>query len=304
MKGTKIIKAYCDVSKQYYSLEIKQYGSEWKVVDFTHLTEEEAQLIYSEIRQPKFDTAENLLPCQKCGSRTVGGCGCSPARHPCRKGMKYEFDCVYCSHLKIDYSLPSAVRGREGEKIVLSQGKEFKVVTFSNVTWRKFDTIPYHPSGAEYNEPAVHVIANEEHIEFHGYNISEMNEGVRYTIGAKDDFEIECDVDTSTIQPHPGGKLYISLGVITANLNQNGGSFYLDGKSIGKVGSKFKMRLSLTEGGKYEVFIDGAKRGETFRASEGEVVIVFGFMHNSHHCAKLSHAYVNGIKMRQAFHRN
>jgi len=152
-------------------------------------------------------------------------------------------------------------------------------------------------------EPSVHVSANKENIEFHGYNVSAMDEGVFYTIGEKDDFVIECDVDTSTIKPHPGGNMYISLGIITAQLTQTAGCFYLDKKMIAKVGSKFHMKLSLTEGGHYEVAIDGKNCGSADRQERGKVKIIFGFKHESHYCKLLSHAYVKGIKMQQAVSR-
>lgn len=305
MEGTKIIKAYCRKSKQRFGLEIKYMGSRWVVVNFFDLTEAEAELIYSEIKQDSFVTDAALLPCLKCGSRMVGGCNCSSKNHSCSKGTGYHFDCVYCRNLEIDYSLPSAValRGHEGEKIVVAQGKEVKIVTFSNVKWEKFDNIRYHPSAFMYHEPKIHVVANQKNIEFHGYNISEMDEGVFYTIGENDDFVIECDVDTSTIKPHPGGNMYISLGIITAALTQTEGCFYLDDKIIAKVGSRFHMKLSLTNGGHYEVEIGDKLCCSTDRQSYGRVKIIFGFKHDSHYCELLSHAYVKGIKMQQATSR-
>ncbi len=301
MEGTKIIKGYCDKSKQYYGLEIKKFGSEWRVVNFTHLTDEEASVIYSEIRQPVFQTDGALLPCLKCGSRTVGGCNCSPRNHACTKGMKYAFDCVYCKNMVIDYSIPTATRGRSGEKITLAQGKEVKIVTFSNVTWKKFDKIVTHSYGS-YTEVPVHVSANEKQIEFHGYHVSQMDEGVIYNIGRSDDFEIECDINTSTIQPHPGGKLYISLGIIKAEITNLGGTFYLGGRAVATVGTRFHMRLSL-KGGIYEVYIDGKKMGEQSHQERDDISIVFGFAHDSHYCEILSHAYVTGISMTQGIDR-
>lgn len=181
-----------------------------------------------------------------------------------------------------------------------SQIKRTKIVTFSNVEWKKFDNIRIHPSGAEYNEPRIHVIANRDNIEFHGYNVSEMDEGVYYKIGRNDDFEIECDVDTTQIIPHPGGYFYISFGIISAMINETGGSFLLDNKKNARVGSRFTMKLSLTESGKYEVFINGEKQGEEFKATVAETKIVFGFKHDSHNCELLSHAYVKRIKMKQS----
>jgi len=185
---------------------------------------------------------------------------------------------------------------RSGQSVV----HKYKAVTFSNVEWRQYDNILMHPSGAQFNEPAIHVIANEENIEFHGYNVSAMNEGVRYTIDPSDDFEIECDINTSTISPHPGGYLEISLGLISAYLNENGGSILLDGASVATVDPQFHLRMSLTDGGQYEIEIDGKVVGRKFQASENEIDIRFGFIHDSHCCQLLSHAYVSDISMMQA----
>lgn len=185
---------------------------------------------------------------------------------------------------------------RSGQSVV----HKYKAVTFSNVEWRQYDNILMHPSGAQFNEPAIHVIANEENIEFHGYNVSAMNEGVRYTIDPSDDFEIECDINTSTISPHPGGYLEISLGLISAYLNENGGSILLDGASVATVGPQFHLRMSLTDGGQYEVEINGKVVGRKFQASKNEIDIRFGFIHDSHCCQLLSHAYVSDISMMQA----
>lgn len=177
---------------------------------------------------------------------------------------------------------------------------KYKPVTFSNAEWVKYDNISTHPSGAEFNEPSVHVIANEKNIEFHGYNISEMNEGVCYTINPADDFEIECDINTSTISPHPGGYLEISLGIISAHLTENGGDILLDGVSVATVSPKFHIRMSLTKGGQYEVEIDGKVVGSKYEASTNDIDIRFGFIHESHYCHLLSHAYVSDISMMQS----
>lgn len=195
--------------------------------------------------------------------------------------------------------MPMLVRTDDrGEKKPL-QIKRTKIVTFSNVRWQKFDNIRIHPSGTQYNEPRVHVIANSDNIEFHGYNVSEMDEGVYYKIGRNDDFEIECDVDTSKIIPHPGGYFYISFGIVSARINENGGDFLLGEKQIANVGSKFRMKLSLTDSGIYSVYINGSLRGEKTEPTTGAIKITLGFKHDPHNCKKLSHAYVKHIKMRQ-----
>ena len=180
------------------------------------------------------------------------------------------------------------------------QGKEIKVVNFSNVEWIHFDYIQTHEDGkaAGFPEPKVHVIANNQNIEFHGYNISQMNEGVYYTIGMNDDFDIECDVDTSTISPHPGGHLYIDFGEIKAEISQTGGTFFLAGRQVATVGSKFKMRLARADG-VYTIHINGKPCGDAVAGVQTDVHVIFGFKHDGHYCEQLSHAYMRGIKMMQ-----
>ena len=301
---TKFVKAYCSKTNKYFSVEVKKVGSEWKVVNVDDLADDKARLLATQVRQDSFQTHDTLVPCPRCGNRKLGGCTCNATKHgsACSKSMKYDFACAYCSNFTIDYSLPSAsdIGDHKGEEIEF-QGKKVKVITFSNVSWTKFDKINTHENGraAGYDEPTVHVIANEKNIEFHGYNISEMNEGVYYTIGQRDDFSIECDVDTSTIRPHPGGCLYISFGCITAELQLSGGNFLMNGATVATVGAKFKMLLSLSEGGKYEIYINNIKRAEKFAAVSGPTQITFGFKHGGHHCNELSHAYLTNIRMNQ-----
>lgn len=176
---------------------------------------------------------------------------------------------------------------------------KYKAITFSNVEWKRYDKMMVHPSGAQYNEPKVHVIASEKRIEFHGYNVSAMNEGVKYTISAGDDFEIECDINTSTISPHPGGYLQIDLGIISARLTENGGDILMKGASVAKVGSRFHLKMSLTKGGHYQVSIDRKDARNLFEPTMGEVEVIFGFVHGSHNCHLLSHAYISDITMMQ-----
>ena len=306
MKDTTFVKAYCSKINRYFALEVKQYGSTWKVVDMTLPKDDEAAVLTSEVKQDYFETNTNLIACPKCGSRKVGGCSCTKRNTSCSPSMGYKFECIYCNELVIDYSRPSreAIEKFKGsDSIKLAQGKEVKIVTFSNVEWIKFDNIKNHVPGRPiYDEPLVHVIANEENIEFHGYNISQMDEGVFYEIGSKDDFDIECSVDTSTIRPHPGGYLYIDFGEIKANINLYGGSFTLGGKQVATVGSKFKMRLC-RENGVYSVFINDKMEGSSSTQGIKAIKIIFGFAHESHHCYELSHAYLRGIVMTHGIDR-
>lgn len=179
---------------------------------------------------------------------------------------------------------------------------KYKSITFSNVEWAKYDNVSQHSYALSfaYIEPKVHVIADEKKIEFHGYNVSEMNEGVRYTIEPYDDFEIECDINTSTISPHPGGYLEISLGLISAHLTENGGDILMDGISVATVAPRFHLKMSLTNGGQYDVEIDGRPVGSKYKESTSNVDVRFGFIHGSHFCEQLSHAYISDISMLQA----
>ena len=301
MSESKFIKARCKKTGLYYGLDVKQYGSTWEVVNMIRLSDDEAKLVASEVRQDSFSTHDNLIACRSCGTRRIGSCSCPKRAMRCSRDMKYKFDCVYCSEFEIDYSRPRGVDAAQfkGGTVTLSQGKEVKVVTFSNVEWSRFDKIQFHERGADagYAEPRVHVIANEENIEFHGYNISKMDEGVYYEISADDDFEIECDVDTSTIEPHPGGSLYVDFGEITAKITHTGGEFFLFGKSVADVGTRFHMVLSLVDN-TYKITIDGKNKGKKSRRRPEAVKVTFGFEHDSHHCHILSHAYMRGIQMR------
>ena len=104
MSESKMLKARCRKTGRSYGMEIKKIGSTWKVVNMIDLNDEEAGIIMSEVRQSSFETHTNLLPCARCGSRRVGGCSCAPKNHGCSRGMDYEFDCIYCNALEIDYS--------------------------------------------------------------------------------------------------------------------------------------------------------------------------------------------------------
>ncbi len=300
MNETKVVKGKCKKTGIYYGLTVARFGTIWKVVDVIPMTQDEARVLTSEVKQPTFETNANLLPCKRCGNRRVGGCRCSQQLHSCSPRMGYCFDCIYCHNFEPDFSRARVSPGTGATEITLAQGKKVRI-SFSNVKWEKYDNIQPHASPAEFwhIEPKVHVIAKDQDIEFHGYNVSEMDEGVYYTIDARDDFEIICDVDTSTVHAHPKGFLYIQMGIITAQIDQNGGAFILDGQTVARVGTRFRMALSLTEGGKYRIEIDGRLVGEKIRQSWKDIDIRFGFWHESHFCSELTAAYVRNIEMSQ-----
>lgn len=89
MGTNKFLKARCKKTGRWYGLEVKQFGSTWKVVNMIDLSDSEAAVISSEVKQDSFETNDNLLACKKCGKRRVGGCSCARKTHQCSKNMKY-----------------------------------------------------------------------------------------------------------------------------------------------------------------------------------------------------------------------
>ena len=114
MEKPKFVKAKCQKTGRWYGLSVKQIQGRWKVVDMIDLSDSEAALLASEVKQDSFESNANLIPCSVCGGRRVAGCGCSKKKHQCSKGMKYHFDCLYCNELEIDYRIPtkSEIAGR------------------------------------------------------------------------------------------------------------------------------------------------------------------------------------------------
>lgn len=129
MSDNKFLKAQCKKTGRWYGLEIRKTGPKWKVVNLIDLSESEAAVLTSEIEQDYLETDSNLLACKTCGNRVVGGCNCSRKSHSCEKNMDYQFDCIYCDNLELDYGIPtySDVKGIIGETIRLSQGQEVRI---------------------------------------------------------------------------------------------------------------------------------------------------------------------------------
>ena len=58
--------------------------------------------------------------------------------------------------------------------------------------------------------------------------------------------------------------------------------------------------MSLTDGGKYEVYVNDVLAGSKTVSAADSIDVVFGFTHESHCCSILSHAYISDIKMLQS----
>ena len=94
MAESKMLKARCRKTGRLYGLELKKVGSDWKVVNMIDLSAAEYSVIMSEVKQPVFETNNNLIACSKCGNRQVGACSCARKVFQCSNSMKYKFDCT------------------------------------------------------------------------------------------------------------------------------------------------------------------------------------------------------------------
>ena len=123
-----MLKGYCAKTGQHFGIEVKKFGLSWRAVDFIHISEEEAAVMTSEVKPSRLESNQNLLPCRKCGSRSVGGCDCPPKTHQCRSGAPYNFQCLYCKDMRIDYTPARAAGGlKDGDVIRLAQGQVVKI---------------------------------------------------------------------------------------------------------------------------------------------------------------------------------
>ncbi len=152
MENAKILKAVCRKTNKHFGLEIKQFGSSWRVVNFIPLSTAEANVITSEIRQTSFSTNENLRACASCGSRVVGSCDCAQKRYNCNRSNEFNFQCIYCKNLEIDYSAPILGSGqREGDVIHLSQGQVVKISSGGRPLSKIYVGVGWDPVRQGYN---------------------------------------------------------------------------------------------------------------------------------------------------------
>ena len=103
-KESKILKAKCRITGKKFCVELKENSGTQEIVNFIPVSEEEYSILQSEARQSQFVTAKTLIPCRVCGNRILGKCDCTRGS-ACSLGADYDFNCVYCSELEIDYSL-------------------------------------------------------------------------------------------------------------------------------------------------------------------------------------------------------
>lgn len=124
-KDIQILKGYCPVSKKFYLLTLEKFGSEYKVVDMTVKSDQEAKSFVSTVRQDKFVTHEKLIPCDTCHTRTIASCNCPKTKGKCNS--RFFFQCCYCKNFQIIYDEISGAMGEikvgQGDVIDLSKLK-------------------------------------------------------------------------------------------------------------------------------------------------------------------------------------
>ena len=92
----KIIKAHCPKHDKWFRIAV---GEDGRVVNFENVTAEAARNCQTQVKEKRFETAPNLRPCMKCGSRRVGRCGHVERWKHC--DLDYFYQCLYCDQLRI-----------------------------------------------------------------------------------------------------------------------------------------------------------------------------------------------------------
>lgn len=99
MNATKILKAHCTNTGQYFVIEAEKNGAVYFATKFYPITLEQAKQIKSEIFPVALQTGGNLPKCKTCGSRRVAHghgvvkCSCS---------NNHDDQSIYCGNLVFD----------------------------------------------------------------------------------------------------------------------------------------------------------------------------------------------------------
>lgn len=100
------LKAKCRKTGKWFGLEVEKIGSNPAVItNFVDITEEAANHITPQYSvDPHIETGKNLIACKYCRSKKFGNCSCNKRRKTCRFSDKFDFQCVYCDELELDYT--------------------------------------------------------------------------------------------------------------------------------------------------------------------------------------------------------
>ena len=124
------LKARCRKTGKWFGLEVEKNGASPAVItNFVDITEDMANHITPQYSvDENIQTGKNLIACKYCRSRKFAGCSCNKNRKSCRPTDKYDFQCVYCNELEMDYS------GATGDA-----GDVYNHVSVSNLPRSAFD---------------------------------------------------------------------------------------------------------------------------------------------------------------------
>ena len=98
----KLVLAKCKKTGKRFCLEIEERDGREKVKNFIDIDEANASKIKSANVSGGLESADNLLPCEKCGNRVVGACSCTRAEKRCRVTDRYNLQCLYCDNLELE----------------------------------------------------------------------------------------------------------------------------------------------------------------------------------------------------------
>lgn len=101
MSDKRVLAAYCRKTNKYFALEVSNARCDWEVVNFIDVTEEQALSLASGGVSLPITSAPSLLPCDRCGSRSVFGCSCARRAYQCTTSMQYHFQCLYCDQASL-----------------------------------------------------------------------------------------------------------------------------------------------------------------------------------------------------------
>ncbi|MBR2461310.1 MAG: hypothetical protein IKB34_08805 [Clostridia bacterium] len=102
MEKRKLVLARCEKTGKQFCIEMKEVGRGWKVINFVDLTASDAERIPADAPESNLDTAPSLVECEGCGGRRVAGCTCAVRGRACSFSDRYDFQCIYCSELKME----------------------------------------------------------------------------------------------------------------------------------------------------------------------------------------------------------
>lgn len=145
-------------------------------------------------------------------------------------------------------------------------------------------------------------VLDEGIINLQGYCSRSANESVSYTIGKNDTFELSANMNTAGIRTHPSGYASISIGPITATIEDKritskcnssaGGSYnYTNGNVI-------NLKIE-KHGNDYSISANGTVLKSCNVNTTGNVTVEYSMVHNSHNCDKLFNVQLVDIKMRR-----